>query len=175
MKRISILSRGLLVMSGLLLSANVANAKAVKAEVKPAAAAATQPTVMGNVTGTVTFTQDGKDLKVVADLKGLTPGMHGFHIHEKGDLSAPDLSSAGDHYNPGGKHHGGMDAVEHHAGDLGNINADKDGNAHKEGVMKDMNADDLKGHSVIVHAKPDDEKTDPSGNSGARIAGGKIE
>ena len=155
------------------------------AVIKPSAAATTQPT-NNDVTGTVTFTEQGDDtVKVVADLKGFASNStHGFHIHEKGDLSAPDLSSAGGHYNPTGMHHGGppeegqTGSEQRHAGDLGNITADADGNVHLQMVLPgcSLHGDhSLLGRSVIVHAKPDDLKSDPSGNSGARIAGGVIE
>ena len=131
------------------------------------------------ITGTVTFTQEGDKVKVVADIDGLTPGEHGFHIHEKPDLSAPDLSSAGGHFNPDHHHHGGPGAAEHHAGDLGNLTADDKGHAHLEVTVAGLSIDGEKngvvGHCVIIHAKPDDLKSDPSGNSGPRIAGGVIE
>jgi len=145
------------------------------AEVHPAKNAATQPS-WGTVTGTVTFTQQGDDVKVVADLAGLPPNtVHGFHIHAKGDLSAPDLSSAGGHYNPGHEHHGDPAGEHHHAGDMGNVTSDDKGDVHYEMVIKNLQVSAIVGKSVIVHAKSDDLKSDPSGNSGARIAGGVIE
>src|SRR5438874_3967010 len=73
------------------------------------------------VTGTVTFTKVGDEVQVVADIQGLTTGKHGFHIHEKGDCSAADAASAGAHFNPAMKHHGGPATLDHHSGDLGNI------------------------------------------------------
>ena len=80
------------------------------------------------ISGTVIFTAVEGGVKVVADIDGLAPGKHGFHIHQKADLSAPDLTSAGPHFDAGGKHkHGGPDSEEHHAGDLGNITADDKG------------------------------------------------
>src|SRR5467141_1466979 len=83
--------------------------------------------------GTVRFTQDGNAVKVVADLEGLNPGQkHAFHIHQYGDCSAPDAMSAGSHYNPEGHQHGLPEAEKRHAGDLGNVEADKFGKAHYE-------------------------------------------
>src|SRR5438105_15160450 len=82
------------------------------------------------VTGTVTFTKVGNDVQVVGDITGLKPGKHGFHIHEKGDCSAPDAASAGAHFNPGQHKHGGPMTAERHEGDLGNIEADASGKAH---------------------------------------------
>jgi Cu-Zn family superoxide dismutase len=149
------------------------------ANLAPSKAATTQPT-LNRVAGIVTFTQIGDEVKVVADVTGLKPNSeHGFHIHESGDLSAPDLSSAGAHFNPGGHKHGGPDSSQVHAGDLGNLKADANGNAHLEITSKLITlgegANSVVSKSVIVHAGPDDLKTDPSGNSGGRIAGGVIE
>ncbi len=128
------------------------------------------------VTGTVTFTKVGDEIQVVADIQNLTPGKHGFHIHEKGDCSAPDAASAGPHFNPTMKHHGGPDTVDHHSGDLGNITADASGKAHLDwkGKLSLTGKDSIIGKSVVVHEKEDDLKTDPSGNSGSRIACGAI-
>ena len=153
---------------------------AAVAHIKPAKAAATQPS-WGNPAGTVTFTQLGEGkVKVVADLTGLPPGQHGFHIHEKGDMSSPDLMSTGGHFNPHGHPHGGPSTSPVHAGDFGNITAYGSGNAHLElettGLTIGTGAkDDIIGKPVIVHAKPDDLKSQPSGNAGARIGGGLIE
>ena len=148
------------------------------AQIRPSGAAATRP-VANNVTGTVTFTEEKGGVRVVANIKGLKPNsMHGFHIHQKADLSAPDLSSAGDHFNPTGAKHGGPHKVEHHLGDLGNLEADDNGNAKMTMVMKGLSLqgkNGIVGKSVLVHAEPDDLQTDPSGKSGARIAGGVIE
>src|SRR6185436_19148893 len=140
----------------------------------PSKAAATQPSNK-NVTGTVNFTQDGNDVKVVADITGLSPGKHGFHIHAKADMSDPQLQSVGPHWDTGAHKHGGPDTPEHHAGDLGNLTADDAGKAHMESTLKGVKIADLEGKSVIVHAAEDDLKTDPSGKSGGRIAGGAIE
>jgi Cu-Zn family superoxide dismutase len=149
------------------------------AHMKPAKAASTQPSY-GSPMGTVTFTQMGDKVKVVADLTGLPPGKHGFHIHEKGDLSAPDLMSAGGHFNPGKHPHGGPTTSPVHEGDLGNITADSNGTAHLEVTVDDIsigtgNPNDIMGRAVIVHAKTDDLSSQPAGNAGARIGGGKIE
>ena len=153
--------------------------KVAVAEVKPARGAATQPS-MQNVTGTLTFTEmPGNKVQVVGEIRGLTPNTeHGFHIHEKADLSAPDLASAGAHFNPENKKHGGMHGPERHVGDLGNIRADAHGVARvnltiENATLSGTNA--IANRSILVHAKPDDLKTDPSGNSGGRVAGGVIE
>ena len=129
------------------------------------------------VAGTVTFTKVGDEVQVVADITGLTPGKHGFHLHEKGDCSAPDAASAGAHFNPTQHKHGGPATAEHHEGDLGNLEADASGKAHVDwkGKMSLSGANSIIGKSVVVHEKEDDLKTDPSGNSGARQACGAIE
>ena len=129
------------------------------------------------VTGTVTFTKVGDYVQVMADISGLTPGKHGFHIHEFGDCSAPDATSAGSHFNPGKHNHGAPDASDRHEGDLGNIEADASGKAHLEWsdkMMKLSGADSILGRSVIVHEKADDLKTQPTGDAGGRLACGVI-
>jgi len=128
------------------------------------------------VTGTVTFTKSGDQVEVVADIQNLKPGNHGFHLHEKGDCSAPDAASAGGHFNPTHQHHGGPTSAEHHAGDLGNIVADASGKAHLDwkGKLDLSGPNSIIGKSVVVHEKEDDLKTDPAGNAGARIACGVI-
>ena len=141
------------------------------------AVAKLEPKSGSQVTGTVTFTKTGDEVQVVADVQNLKPGKHGFHLHEKGDCSAPDAASAGAHFNPTRQHHGGPATAERHAGDLGNIEADASGKAHLDwkGKMKLTGADSIIGKSVVVHEKEDDLKTDPTGDSGGRIACGVIE
>ena len=129
------------------------------------------------VKGSVRFTQAGKALKVVAHVEGLTPGaQHGFHVHDFGDCSKPDASSAGGHFNPDGHDHGLTDKAERHAGDLGNLTADAKGVAHLEvtltlATLTAKNA--VLGRGLIVHAKGDDGGQ-PAGNAGARIGCGVI-
>ena len=149
-------------------------AKHAVATVNPASSAATRPTDT-HVTGLVTFTQTGDELAFVADVDGLAPhSEHGFHIHEKGDLSDAGLLKAGGHYNPTHEKHGGPHAQHHHAGDLGNLTADDKGHAHLMGTLPGVKLDDIVGRSVIIHAKADDLKSQPTGESGGRVAGGKI-
>jgi Cu-Zn family superoxide dismutase len=153
--------------------------KTAMATIAPSKNAATQPSNTA-VAGMVMFTTEGDGVKVVVDLTGLAPGKHGIHIHEKSDVSEASLKSAGGHWNPDGHHHGDPAMADmHHAGDLGNLEAGADGKAHLEITLPgytigDGGKHDLVGHSVIVHAKEDDLKTDPAGNSGDRIAGGAI-
>ncbi|NTV10045.1 MAG: superoxide dismutase family protein [Zoogloea sp.] len=139
-----------------------------------------RPTQAGGAAqGSVTFSQKGDNrVLLTAKLSGLTPGAHGFHIHENPDCSAPDASSAGGHWNPTGMHHGDPRGSEHHLGDLPALEADAFGNASLEveipGLSVGSGDGNVIGHSVIVHAAPDDYKTQPAGNSGSRMACGVI-
>jgi Cu-Zn family superoxide dismutase len=144
---------------------------------KSTASAALEPTQGSQVRGTVTFTPATGGVRVVADITGLTPGAHGFHVHDKGDCSAPDATSAGGHFNPGNAPHGAPDADKHHAGDLGNITAGEDGKAHLDQIFPFLSlsgADSIVGRGFIVHAGKDDMTTQPTGNAGARVACGVI-
>ena len=136
------------------------------------------PTAGNKVSGTVTFTEVADGVQVHADITRLTPGNHGFHVHEFGDCSAADASSAGAHFNPTNNPHAGPDAAERHVGDMGNVEADASGKATLEYVdhQISLTTDERSviGRSVVVHAKADDLKTQPAGDSGARIACGVI-
>jgi superoxide dismutase, Cu-Zn family len=142
------------------------------------AIAVLHPTAANKVSGTVTFTEVADGVQIHADITGLTPGNHGFHVHEFGDCSAADASSAGAHFNPTNKPHAGPDATERHVGDMGNVEADASGKATLEYVDHQISLtndqDSVIGRSVVVHAKADDLKTQPAGDSGARIACGVI-
>lgn len=144
----------------------------------PSAVAKLAPTQGNTANGTVTFTQhDGKVL-VDAEIAGLAPGLHGFHIHEKGDCSAPDATSAGGHFNPTSQPHGDPNGHAHHIGDLPMLYADSDGRAklHVEldSLTLQAGAQNIVGKAVVIHQKLDDFSTQPTGNSGARIACGLI-
>jgi superoxide dismutase, Cu-Zn family len=136
------------------------------------------PTRGSKVSGIVTFVPVADGVQIRAELIGLTPGKHGFHVHEFGDCSAADASSAGAHFNPTNQPHAGPDTAARHEGDMGNVEADASGNAKLDYVDHQISlSNDARsaiGRSVVVHAKPDDLKTQPSGDSGARIACGVI-
>ncbi len=135
------------------------------------------PTKGSTVSGEVTFAKVEGGIKVTAHVSGLTPGLHGFHVHEFGDCSAPDGTSAGGHFNPAGHNHGGPSVADRHAGDLGNIEADKDGHGTLEFVDASLTLEGpagILGRGVIVHEKADDLKTQPTGNAGGRMACGVI-
>lgn len=144
------------------------------------AVASLGPTQGNGVRGLVVFHQmdGGGGLMVHARVTGLPPGgEHGFHVHEKGDCASTDGSSAGGHFNPDGKPHGGQDAP-HHAGDMPSLKAGPDGVAEArfrlDGPSVSAGAASLVGRAVIVHASPDDYRTQPTGNAGARLACGVI-
>lgn len=171
---------GLFLIAGLVLAGQVAghrlNVGAADSH-HSKAVAVLHPTDGNTVSGTVTFTNENGAVKVVADLSGLKPGTHGFHIHEFGDCSAKDGTSAGGHFNPGAMPHGAPSDKQRHAGDLGNIVADADGKAHVEvadSVLKLDGDMSIIGRGVIVHAAADDLKTQPTGNAGGRQACGVI-
>ncbi len=131
----------------------------------------------GTASGVVLFTETSAGLRADIRVSGLTPGEHGFHVHEVGDCSAPDASSAKGHYNPHGKAHGRITA-EHHVGDMPNLPANAAGNAHYSTVLPDMrlhgDTGNVLGRAVVIHADPDDYRSQPAGNSGKRIACGVI-
>ena len=152
-------------------------ATAASAQTKVAATLA--PSAGNNVAGTVSFVQEGRKVFVVAEVTGLKPGPHGFHVHEKGDCSAPDFSSAGGHFNPSSQPHGDPSAGAHHVGDMPMLVADAKGVATARAELRTMSiggggANDIVGKSVVLHADPDDYRSQPAGNSGARIACGVI-
>jgi superoxide dismutase, Cu-Zn family len=142
------------------------------------AIAVLHPTAGNKVGGTVTFAEAPGGVQVHAEITGLSPGKHGFHVHEFGDCSAADASSAGGHFNPTNKPHGGPDAAERHVGDMGNVEAGASGKAkldyadHQMSLTNELTS--VIGRSVIVHAKADDLKSQPTGDSGARVACGVI-
>jgi Cu-Zn family superoxide dismutase len=141
------------------------------------AVAVLSPLGSSGVSGSVTFTQVEGGVKVSARISGLKPGAHGFHVHEFGDCSAPDGTSAGGHFNPTGSPHAGPHDAIRHAGDMGNVSAAADGVATLEYVDSHIafeGANSILGRGVIVHANPDDLKTQPTGNAGGRVACGVI-
>lgn len=138
------------------------------------------PTQGNQASGSLTLTAHDGGVMITGQITGLEPNSeHGFHVHENGDCSAPDASSAGSHFNPTNQPHGDPSGDAHHAGDAPNIRADAQGtaevNIHMEGVtLGDGGPNDIAGRAIVVHEKADDYTTQPSGDSGARIACGVI-
>lgn len=129
------------------------------------------------VGGKVTFTKTAGGIEVMAELTGLAPGEHGFHVHEYGDCSMMNGVCAGGHYNPTGMPHAGPDSPKRHEGDLGNITADASGKATLKLVDKMLRLNgphSIVGRSIIVHAGRDDLTSQPSGDAGARVGCGTI-
>ena len=135
------------------------------------------PTEGNEVKGLITFTQTDGGILIEADIEGLTEGNHGFHIHEWGDISKPDGTSAGGHFNPDHKDHAGPGDAMRHAGDLGNITADENGKAHYEQVdslISFSGKHNIIGRAIIIHVGEDDLVSQPTGDAGGRVAQGVI-
>lgn len=143
----------------------------------PDATAEIGPASASHVQGTASFTRIAGGVRLNVNVSGLTPGEHGIHVHEIGDCSATDASSAKGHFNPAGKPHGSHDG-EHHAGDIPNLTADADGKADYSvdvlGLEIGSGDNNIAGRALIIHAAADDYKTQPAGNSGKRVACGVI-
>jgi Cu-Zn family superoxide dismutase len=143
------------------------------------ASAALQPTKGNKTIGEATFEQVGDKVRVIVFAQGLKPDQeHGFHIHEAGDCSSGDGMSAKGHFNPLGKPHGHPSSAERHAGDLPALKAAKNGRAKldvtMDGISLRPGPTSIIGRGLIIHADPDDFKTQPTGNAGARLACGVI-
>jgi Cu-Zn family superoxide dismutase len=165
----------LLPLTAALLLAGCAEMKAMMPAGGPSATAALAPTRGNTTSGTVRFVQSGDRVQVSGEIHGLTPNSeHGFHVHEKGDCSSGDGMSAGGHFNPAGQPHGKYDAAMHHVGDLPSLRADAAGsvkfNFESSSIRVGSGAADIVGKGLIVHRDPDDYVTQPTGNSGPRLA-----
>jgi Cu-Zn family superoxide dismutase len=144
----------------------------------PTATATLSPTSGSTASGTVKLAQLGDgSVRVTVDLMGAPAGVHGFHIHDKGDCG-DNGNAAGGHYNPASTQHGAPSADPHHAGDFGNVTADADGRVKTEFTTRSVTVAEgpstAVGHAIILHANPDDLVTQPTGNAGARIACGVV-
>jgi Cu-Zn family superoxide dismutase len=141
------------------------------------AVAVLHPTEGHEAKGTVHFERQGDGIRVQLRIEGLEPGDHGFHIHELGDCSAPDGTSAGGHFNPFDAPHGARDAETRHVGDLGNVTAGEEGVAEADfvdGVISFEGEASILARGVIVHAGADDLTSQPTGNAGGRVACGVV-
>ena len=137
-----------------------------------------QPNPAQPVAGKLSFAQTTEGVRVKGRVTGLKPNSpHAFHVHEKGDCSAPDAASAGGHFNPTGQPHGAFNAPQHHMGDMPSLNADASGTAQIDFVSREFvleGPNTIVGKAVIVHRDPDDVNSQPAGNAGPRLACGVI-
>lgn len=139
-----------------------------------------EPASGSRVHGRAEFTQADGKVTMTVEVSGLTPGEHAIHLHENGDCSAPDASSAGGHWNPTYEAHGKWGTHPFHRGDVGNLDADARGRAtftFTTGLWS-LDGDpsrNVVGKAIVIHAKADDFTSQPSGNAGARVACGVIE
>lgn len=176
--RISTLAAGLAAAAGTLLF--TACASTPKAPASPQARATIEARSGSNVTGWATFTERSTGgVAIVVHIENAPPGSHGLHVHEKGDCSAPDASSAGGHFNPGGMPHAGPTDMHRHAGDLGNITIESNGTGHLE-LVSDLltvrpGPNSVVGKAVVFHEKTDDLSTQPTGNAGSRLGCGVVQ
>lgn len=140
------------------------------------AVAILHPTKGSKVSGRVTFTESDGKVRVRAEISGLTPGDHGFHIHEFGVWSEDGMASGG-HFNPTMEKHAGVDTPKRHIGDLGNITANENGKATldlEDAHLRFRGPTSILGRGLVVHEKADDFTTQPTGNAGGRLAVGVI-
>lgn len=141
------------------------------------AVAVIHPTEGNEISGTVTFSEADEGVRVHAEIEGLEDGNNGFHIHEFGDCSAPDASSAGGHFNPEDEPHGGPDDEERHVGDMGNIEGSEDEistRSYEDEVLNLNGPNSIIGHAVVIHAEEDDLESQPTGDAGDRLGCGVI-
>src|SRR5438132_1606063 len=154
-----------LVLARLVVAPSVAHAQSARAVLKDA---------QGKVVGTATLNEVPGGVRIAAQVRGLKPGMHGFHIHAVGKCEPPAFTSAGAHFNPHDKKHGHKNPEGAHAGDLPNLVVGSNGAGSLDAVAVGTTLNDVTGLALVIHADPDDEMTDPAGNSGARVACGVI-
>jgi Cu-Zn family superoxide dismutase len=148
----------------------------------PKTAKATLVNAQGERMGAAALEETDSGVKITLEVSGLPPGRHAFHLHAAGRCEPPDFKSAGGHFNPFGKKHGVKSPEGAHAGDLPNIEVGPDGTGKGEVITKQVTLGpgpnslfQPEGTSLVIHADPDDDVTDPAGNAGARIACGVIE
>lgn len=146
-----------------------------------ALASAVMQSPSGAAIGTAALLSGRGSQIIDVSVSGLTPGEHGLHLHAVGSCSPPDFTSAGSHLNPAGAAHGFRNPAGHHLGDLPNLVADATGRASIRATLPPLTESalmaalfDQDGTAIVIHAAPDDFVTDPSGNSGARVACGAL-
>lgn len=168
-------------LGGVLASLVLAGCAGASTRVADNTARAEMRSAGGQPVGVATFTQVGRAVRVVLEAQGLPPGVKAVHVHAVGKCEGPGFNSAGDHFNPMGKQHGALNPAGPHAGDLPNVTIGADGRGRLESTTELLtllsgptSLFDADGSALVVHGAPDDFRTDPTGNSGARIACGVI-
>jgi len=136
--------------------------------------ATVMPVGDGEASGSVTFSDSDNGVMVQGEFEGLEPGNHGFHIHQYGDCSANDGTSAGGHFNPSNNEHGAPSDMARHMGDLGNIEAAEDSSASINYTDETVSLREILGRGIIIHAGEDDLQSQPTGDAGSRVACGVI-
>lgn len=171
--------KSMFVISAVLLMLSLAVAKDKPKE--PKSVVVSMQDGQGKSVGTATLSKAAKGVNIKLNLHGLTPGEHAVHVHQTAKCEPPAFTSAGPHFNPDGKHHGLQNPAGPHAGDLPNFTAGANGKAKATIVAPNLTFGDDShsvfsggGTALVIHAKADDEKSDPAGNSGDRIACGVI-
>jgi Cu-Zn family superoxide dismutase len=145
-------------------------------------ATATLRDAQGKTVGTATLAPGDGGVKIAVSVSGVAPGLHGFHVHAVGKCEGPDFKSAGGHFNPAAKEHGLDNPRGSHAGDMPNLSVGADGSGKGEFLARGASLEPGPGSlfpdggtAVVLHAAPDDMRSDPAGNAGARIACGVVE
>lgn len=177
--RLPALTAGILAAAGIILVSGCASSRAT-----PPADAQARATIEArsgsNVTGWAAFTDRSTGgVRVEVHIENAPPGVHGLHVHERGDCSAADASSAGGHFNPGGMPHAAPSDTRRHAGDLGNITIEANGTGHLE-IVSDLltvrpGPSSVVGKAVVFHEKADDMRTQPTGDAGGRLGCGVVQ
>ena len=172
------LTLGILAAAGIALVAGCASSATPPADAQ--ARATIESRSGSNVRGWAAFTDRSTGgVRIEVHIENAPPGVHGLHVHERGDCSAPDASSAGGHFNPGGMPHAAPGETRRHAGDLGNITIEANGTGHLE-LVSDLltvrpGPNSVVGKSVIFHEKADDMRTQPTGDAGGRLGCGVVQ
>lgn len=174
MKTLSLFAALLIVVAGCTQNTETEMMSTEKGMEHSTLVATMMPVNNSGVYGSVTFSKTDDGVSIEGSFEGLTPGSHGFHIHEYGDCTADDGTSAGGHFNPSNNEHGAPTDELRHMGDLGNIEANEEGMASVSVNDPMVSLEQILGRGVIIHAGEDDLQSQPTGAAGSRVACGVI-